>query len=311
MMEAMGAAISGLEAQQTMLNTTASNLANVDTVGYKSQETSFVDALSQTIAGGSNQTAANAGTDPEQVGLGVSVGAIVNNMGQGSDQATGIATDLAIQGNGFFQVAASTSASGGQTTNSQSTPATGAANGPQLSSSAIEYTRAGNFQVSPNGYLTTQGGQYVVGVPADTTGAPLNPNSGSTSTPASTPLAIQIPSDASDIAIGKNGEVTYSQAGTQKVAGYIQLANFNNDAGLSRDGGSLWSATTASGQAQTFDVPGGSGLGSVASGELESSNVDMATEFANMIDAQNGYQADSKVMTTANQMLQTLVQMPA
>ncbi|HET9124702.1 MAG TPA: flagellar hook-basal body complex protein [Solirubrobacteraceae bacterium] len=307
----MGAAISGLEAQQTMLNTTASNLANVDTVGYKSQETSFVDALSQTIAGGSNQTAANAGTDPEQVGLGVSVGAIVNNMGQGSDQATGIATDLAIQGNGFFQVAASTSATGGATTNNPAAGPPPPANGPVLDPTQIEYTRAGNFQVSPNGYLTTQGGQYVVGIPADpTSGAPVNPtNASGQNTQGSLP--IQIPSDASDIAIGKNGEVTYSQAGTQKVAGYIQLANFNNDAGLSRDGGSLWSATTASGQAQTFDVPGGSGLGSVASGELESSNVDMATEFANMIDAQNGYQADSKVMTTANQMLQTLVQMPA
>jgi len=308
MMEAMGAAISGLEAQQTMLNTTASNLANVDTIGYKSQETSFVDALSQTIAGGSNQTAQNAGSDPEQVGLGVSVGSIVNNMGQGSDQATGIATDLAIQGNGFFQVASSTAATGGPSTNdAQSTPA--GTSSPELNSSAIEYTRAGNFQVSPNGYLTTQSGQYVVGVAADpTTGEPVGANTAPGSSNA--PLPIQIPSDASDVAIGTNGEVTYSENGTQQVAGYIQLANFNNDAGLSRDGGSLWSATTASGAAQTFDVPGGSGMGSVASGELESSNVDMATEFANMIDAQNGYEADSKVITTADQMLQTLVQMP-
>jgi flagellar hook protein FlgE len=308
MMEAMGAAISGLEAQQTMLNTTASNLANVDTVGYKSQGTSFVDALSQTIAGGSSQTAQNAGSDPEQVGLGVSVGAIENNMSQGSDESTGIATDLAIQGNGFFQVAASTASTGGASTNDvNSTPPGTSA--PELNTNAIQYTRAGNFQVSPAGYLTTQSGQYVVGVPADpSTGEPQNPTSGGQNTQGTLP--IQIPSDASDVAIGNNGEVTYSEGGTQKVAGYIQIANFNNDAGLSRDGGSLWSATTASGAATTFDVPGGSGLGSVQSGELESSNVDMATEFANMIDAQNGYEADSKVITTADQMLQTLVQMP-
>jgi len=308
MMEAMGAAISGLEAQQTMLNTTASNLANVDTVGYKSQNTSFVDALSQTIAGGSSETAENAGSDPEQVGLGVSVGAIENNMSQGSDESTGIATDLAIQGNGFFQVASSTASTGGASTNdAESTPA--GTSSPELDANSIEYTRAGNFQVSPNGYLTTQSGQYVVGVPADaTTGEPVNSTTGPSGTNAALP--IQIPSDASDVAIGSNGEVTYSEGGTQQVAGYIQLANFNNDAGLSRDGGSLWSATTASGAAQTFDVPGGSSLGSVQSGELESSNVDMATEFANMIDAQNGYEADSKVITTADQMLQTLVQMP-
>jgi flagellar hook protein FlgE len=87
------------------------------------------------------------------------------------------------------------------------------------------------------------------------------------------------------------------------------MATFNNNAGLSRDGDSLWSATTASGTSSVA-TPGVGGIGSLQSGELESSNVDMATEFANMIDAQNGYEADSKVITTADQMLQTLVQMP-
>ncbi len=287
MMEAMGSAISGLEAEQTMLNTTANNLANVDTIGYKSQQTSFVDALSQTLEGGTGATATNGGSDPEQVGLGVQVGAIENNMGQGSNESTGQPLDLAIQGNGFFQVATATA----------NPPTT-------LDTTSVQYTRAGNFTLSPNGYLTTQSGQYVVGVAADpTTGAPVNPNQ-----QGNTP--IQIPSNATDVAIGTNGEVTYSQNNQQKVAGYVQMVNFNNDAGLSRNGGSMWGATTASGAATTFDVPGGSGLGKVDAGELESSNVDMATQFANMIDAQNGYEANSKVITTADQMLQALVQMP-
>jgi flagellar hook protein FlgE len=309
MMEAMGAAISGLEAQQTMLNTTASNLANVDTIGYKSQGTSFVDALSQTIAGGSSQTQQNAGSDPEQVGLGVSVGAIENNMSQGADQSTGIATDLAIQGQGFFQVANSSSSTGGTNaeveTGGDSGPSAAgmtATNNPTIDSTTIAYTRAGNFQISPQGYLVTQGGQYVLGQATPSTSAAASSSS-------NTGVPIQIPTGSTDVAISSTGEVTYSYNNTQYTAGYLQMATFNNNAGLSRDGDSLWSATTASGTASVA-TPGVGGIGSLQSGELESSNVDMATEFANMIDAQNGYEADSKVITTADQMLQTLVQMP-
>lgn len=308
MMEAMGAAISGLEAQQTMLNTTASNLANVDTIGYKSQGTSFVDALAQTIAGGSSQTQQNAGSDPEQVGLGVSVGAIENNMSQGADQSTGIATDLAIQGQGFFQVANSLASTGGANAE-QGTGGDGGPTGvlstngsPTIDATSIAYTRAGNFKVSSQGYLVTQGGQYVLGQTGPASGA-------SASSSSNTGVPIQIPTGATDVAISSTGEVTYSFNNTQYTAGYVQMATFNNNAGLSRDGDSLWSATTASGTASVA-TPGVGGIGSLQSGQLESSNVDMATEFANMIDAQNGYEADSKVITTADHMLQTLVQMP-
>ena len=71
MMPGMYSAISGLEAHQQMLNVTANNLANVDTIGYKAQRTTFESELSMLISGGSGQTASNGGTNPEQVGLGV------------------------------------------------------------------------------------------------------------------------------------------------------------------------------------------------------------------------------------------------
>jgi flagellar hook protein FlgE len=280
MMEAMGAAISGLEAQQTLLNTTANNLANVNTIGYKSQTTVFADELSQTLAGGSSATANNGGSNPKQVGLGVQVGAIENNMGQGSTQTTGNTYDVMIQGNGYFQVAGSTDLTGG-------TDAAGDSGAPTLDTSNVSYTRAGDFRVNANGYLTTQGGQYVVGTAA----------------------AIKIPTDATDVAIATNGQVTYTESGTQKTAGYLQLANFPNDAGLSRAGDSMWTATSASGTPST-GTPSQGGFGTTTAGELEQSNVDMAAEFSNMIDAQNGYEADSKVITTADQMLQALVAMP-
>ena len=85
----------------------------------------------------------------------------------------------------------------------------------------------------------------------------------------------------------------------------MQLATFPNEAGLTRAGGSMWQESPNSGTPAT-NLPGANGAGSLVSGELEGSNVDMATEFSNMIDAQNSYEADSKVITTADQMLQSL-----
>ena len=80
----MYSAISGLEAHQQMLNVTANNLANVDTIGYKAQRTTFDSELSELLSGGSGQTASNGGTNPEQVGLGVQVGSIDQIMSAGS-----------------------------------------------------------------------------------------------------------------------------------------------------------------------------------------------------------------------------------
>ena len=71
MMRGMYAAISGLEAHQTMLDVTANNLANVDTVGFKAQRTTFVDELSQLVRAGAGPNGNVAGSNPEQVGLGV------------------------------------------------------------------------------------------------------------------------------------------------------------------------------------------------------------------------------------------------
>ena len=94
MMSGMYSAISGLDAHQTMLNVTANNLANVDTVGYKAQSTVFSDELSSLVRAGTGPNGYTAGTNPLQVGLGVQVGSIQNMMGQGGTQTTGNATDV-------------------------------------------------------------------------------------------------------------------------------------------------------------------------------------------------------------------------
>ena len=290
MMRGMYAAISGLEAHQTMLDVTANNLANVDTIGYKAQRTTFVDELSQNLTAATGPNGFNGGANAKQVGLGVEVGSIYNLMGGGSLQTTGNALDIAIQGDGFFQVG-------------NGAPGTTAPYTSNLPST-VNYTRAGNLTLNSAGFLTTQSGQYVVGSTA--------PSSSSSATP----TYINVPPGSTNIAVGQDGGVSYTDEnatsptfGQTVTAGYITLATFPNQAGLQRDGGSMWSATASSGAA-TVGTPSVGGYGETLSGELEMSNVDLATEFTNMITAERGYQANSKVITTADSMLQTVVNMP-
>jgi flagellar hook protein FlgE len=290
MMSGMYAAISGLDAHQTMLDVTANNLANVDTIGYKAQSTQFADELSQLVQAGTGPNGYSAGTNPLQVGLGVHVGSIDNNMTAGGVESTGNATDVAIQGDGFLRVADGDVAS---------TPPT---------FDATQYTRAGDLTTNSNGYLTTQTGQYVLGYAAQqnaTTGAysPVTTGTGADDQP------IVIPAGSSNVTIGPDGSVNYqTPTGSTVTAGYISLATFPNEAGLQRDGGNLWGASAASGT-ETVGQPGTGTFGQTIGGELEQSNVDMGTEFTNMIEAERGYQANASTITTADQMMQTVVQM--
>jgi flagellar hook protein FlgE len=295
-MRGMYAAISGLEAHQTMLDVTANNLANVDTVGYKGERTVFDDELSQTIQGAAGPTSNNGGMNPMQVGLGVEVGSIDNVMSPGSLQTTGNATDVAIQGDGFFRVADGNPPA--------SSPYTATFNN-------VQYTRAGNLTANPLGFLTTASGMYVIGknaVPAGTA-----PNV--TYSPGTSDSYINVPPGSSSVAIGQDGGVTYIDENSanptyqQRVtAGYISLATFPNEAGLEREGGSLWGKSASSGN-PTIGTPNTAGFGQTLGGQLEMSNVDMATEFTNMVESERGYQANASAITTADQMLQTVVQM--
>jgi len=99
---ALFTAVTGLRAQQTKLDVVANNIANVNTTGYRSSRVLFQDLFSQTLSGGSAPTEANGGVNPRQIGLGVQIGTIDVNHGQGSLVTTGVNSDLAIQGNGFF-----------------------------------------------------------------------------------------------------------------------------------------------------------------------------------------------------------------
>ena len=277
MMSGMYAAISGLDAHQTMLDVTASNLANVDTTGFKAQSVQFADELSQLVGAASAPNGFSAGTNPVQIGLGTQVGSIDNVMSAGGVETTGSATDIAIQGNGWLRVANGDVAA---------TPPT---------FDATQYTRAGDLTFNQAGYLTTQSGKYVLGYGANTASGPNNP--------------IVVPPGSSNVTVGPDGSVNYqTPTGTTVTAGYISLATFPDQAGLERDGGSLWSPSVASGP-ETAGQPGTSTFGQTIGGELEQSNVDMGTEFTNMIEAERGYQANASTITTADQMMQTAVAM--
>ena len=143
---ALFTAVTGLQSFQRQLDVIASNIANVNTTGYRGARVLFQDLFSQTISGGSAPSGSLGSTNSQQIGLGVAVGSIDISHAQGSLSATGVASDLAIQGNGFFIL----SPNGGATQT---------------------FTRDGSFSISTDGYLADAStGLYVQGYPADIDG---------------------------------------------------------------------------------------------------------------------------------------------
>jgi flagellar hook protein FlgE len=268
----MFAAISGLKNHQVMLDVTANDIANVNTIGYKAARTTFKDSLNQLQRGASGAGGGTGGSNAAQVGLGTTLGSIDNLMSSGALQSTGNPLDVAIQGPGFFRVAASTA-----------TP-------PTASPGTTQYTRAGNFTTTSAGYLTTQDGMYVQG-----------------RTALGADALIQIPPGSTDMAIGQTGEVTYVDAttGVRTSAGFLSLATFSNSSGLERAGSNRWLASANSGA--PFVATPNPQVGFTTAGAVEMSNVDLAQAFTTMITAQRGFQANSRVISTSDELLQELV----
>jgi flagellar hook protein FlgE len=264
-----------------MLDVTSNDIANVNTLGFKSQRTTFKDSLSQLQRGGAAPNAQQGGSNAIQVGLGVQLSSIDNNMQGGAMQSTGNPLDVALQGEGWFRV------SGGN----PPAPAAGAYNPPIGAGNQVQYTRAGNFSRNQEGYLVTQDGQYVIA---------RNGATGADS-------FVNIPNGATNMSIGQDGSITFDapNGGGRATAGYLSLAKFANEGGLERISSNRWSASAASGT-EAVGLAGG-GYALMNPGMVEMSNVDLAQEFTNMITAQRGFQANSRVISAADQMLQNLV----
>ncbi|WP_067931394.1 flagellar basal-body rod protein FlgF [Alicyclobacillus kakegawensis] len=266
MLRSMYSAISGMQAFQTDLDVISNNIANVDTPGFKAGRADFSDILSQTINTGAAPAGGLGGTNPQQIGLGVKVGAIDTLFTQGAPETTNNPTDLAIQGNGLFVVDM---------------------NGNRY------YTRAGNFTVDDNGYLVLPNGAKLIGYDA-ATGNLVD-------------LRVD-PNQYTDISIGLDGTVTATDKATNTLTtiGQIALAMFPNPAGLEKVGDTMYQVAPNSGT-PTLTQPETNGAGLIQSGALEMSNVDLTQEFSNMIIAQRGFDANSKVIGTDNAILNDIV----
>lgn len=153
-----------------------------------------------------------------------------------------------------------------------------------LPSGEIGYTRAGNFSLSGEGQLVTEDGYAVE-------------------------PAISIPQDAIDVSISKTGQVQVTTAGSPEpaIVGQLELATFFNEAGLEAIGDNLLLETAASGPATT-GTPGETGFGQLLQGYTEASNVDAVTEISALIIAQRAYEMNSKVITTADEMMSVSAQ---
>lgn len=323
MLRSMYSGISGLKNFQTKLDVIGNNISNVNTYGYKKERTVFKDLISQTQTGASSPTPSRGGVNAVQVGLGSQLAAIDTLHNAGSMQTTGRTLDMAISGDGFFMVADSMG---------EPDPVTGEIVDPGYEN--VLYTRAGNFYMDKNGYLVNGDGKYLVGhglatanlsiddntsIPGsdaingkannglDLTGNLLDDGTGTAQIDLTTQSPIRIPITAQSMTVGQDGTVNYvDYKGDLQYAGQLILAKFPNASGLQKNGGNYFQVTANSGlpYGQTATVEG---LGSINSGFLEMSNVDLSEEFTEMIVAQRGFQANSRIITTSDEILQELV----
>jgi flagellar hook protein FlgE len=259
--------LTGLKNSQTELGVIAHNIANSETNGFKKSTVAFADVI-----------ASSNSSDPRMsVGVGSTVEGIMQNFALGPIEQTGSALDAAINGDGFFTTRSSLT---GQT----------------------NYTRNGAFTVDPVGYITDGADNRLQGFPVDATGTPTS----------TTPVDLQIPAtngtaDFAGVTIATDGNIVASYAdGSTTIVGKIALATFSTPTGLKQVGSSNWQSTGLSGAAQ-YGNPSEGRYGSLLSGALERSNVDIAEELVGLITAQRNFQANAKAIDTATQITQTVI----
>lgn len=267
MLRSMYSGISGMRGFQTKLDVIGNNIANVNTVGFKGSRVMFQDMLSQKMSGVTAPTDEQGGVNPQMIGLGTTIGSIDTLHTPGSAMTTHIVTDLRIDGDGFFAVSQS---------EDMETPL---------------LTRAGNFRLDAERRLVTASGMFVLAEGGD---------------------IIQLDEEVNAFSISSNGEIiAVNEDGTSESTDiFIGVVRVTNPSGLEQAGGNLYRMTPNS----DVDIPEiglandpEMGTGAIISGQLEMSNVDLTAEFTEMIVAQRGFQANSRVITTSDEILQEVV----
>ena len=255
MIRSLWTSATGMQAQALNLDVISNNLANVNTSGFKKSRAEFQDLLYETLrpagTSSSQDTEVPAGI---QLGHGTRPSTVLKIFSQGDMENTKNELDLAIEGDGFFQIIMPNGETG--------------------------FTRDGAFKLDSTGRIV------------NSDGFALEPE-------------ITIPSDAVTISIGMDGTVSVLQAGESAPSeiGTIELARFVNPSGLISIGKNLYITSEASG-GEIVGTAGEDGLGTLSQGFLEMSNVSVVDEMVNMITAQRAYETNSKVIQTADDMLQ-------
>ena len=329
------------------------SIANVNTYGYKAQRVTFKESIYNTLSAGSGATTTMGGTNPQQIGYGCSVGTIDLDMSTGDLSPTGLATDCAINGDGFFLVGPN-----GQNIDSMDDV------------KGLSLTRVGNFEFR-NGYLVDKtSGNLVYGfltssLDNPTAGGAAGTAVGNAST-ALAPIRLPMKSTAADtmgdavyvgvdadtgknvdpttdvdgfidyenLSIDTNGKITCTNkdTGDPVVVGYLALGTVDNPNGLLHTDGPYYTAGDAAGDI-TLSAPNSAVTGYLNNGKienaagdtdpatmlsaksgtgimtsyLEGSGTDLATEFSNMIVYQRGYQANTRIISVTDSMLEELV----
>ncbi|MBV1821775.1 flagellar hook-basal body complex protein, partial [Bacteroidales bacterium MSK.15.36] len=273
---------------------------------------------SQNLKFGTGASANVGGTNPSQVGLGVEVAGIDTMVSQGNMQPTGSNLDFAVDGDGYFVVARG-KAEGTVTLKDNTVEKT--------ENLSINFTRDGSFTLDDQGQLLTSDGYRVLGYEID--GAKIEngeikidaPKDEVKATP-STLKPLLIPDEVTyekekmkikNFSVDKNGTINAVLQNNKVVAiGQIAMASFKNPAGLYKEGKNLYSTSASSGDALYRDGVGADksnekGYGDIIQGRLEMSNVDLAEQFTEMIVASRAFQANGKIITTGDEILQDLV----
>lgn len=281
MVGSMFAAISGLKAHQSKMDVIGNNIANVNTWGYKSHSANFADATYRTsIAGAAGAGAAGGGVNPSQVGYGANVNSITVNYTTGNRNPTGWGSDCMIDGPGFFVVT------------TDNTLALGAGI-TDISGANVMLSRVGILKIDDQGYLTDDKGNYIVGADGKT-------------------IQVGGGESYSSLTVQTDGTVTGVRSdtgheGEVQTIGQIGVASIQNPSGLEKTQGYYYrigpnAGTVSMGAANKA-------TGEILGGYLEMSNTDLSTEMANMITTQRGFQANTKIITVTDQMLEELVNM--
>lgn len=304
MLKSLYAGVSGMRSNQTKMDVIGNNIANVNTTAFKGGRARFQDMLSQTMANAQSPTTdGSGGINSQQAGLGVRVGSIDTIMTNGALQPTGRDLDFAIENDGFFAI---------------SEDSTG---------TMKRYTRDGAFYSDFEGNLVNASGYRILGYipsgsyvnpPASNLNEPLASDTSSDKLaklkPLTVPSKINIGTVASpnyvelsSFSIDGSGlmQGVYSDGNTY-LLGRLGIVKFNNPEGMSKLGDNTYTNTGNSGFPEA-GIANTSGFGTIRQGVIEMSNVDLANEFTEMIITSRAYQANSRSITTSDEMLQELL----